>query len=70
MSSLCWSLLVCVLLVAGQAAAKRTDAKIKRASDCGDGHYACSNGQCIQEEWLCDTEDDCGNNEDEVGCRE
>ncbi|PVD27758.1 hypothetical protein C0Q70_12930 [Pomacea canaliculata] len=65
--SIFWCWLVCVLVLLGQAGAKRTGSKTKRAV-CGVGLFRCSNGQCIEEEWLCDTENDCGNNEDEVGC--
>nr|KAG5685933.1 hypothetical protein BaRGS_028659 [Batillaria attramentaria] len=49
------------------------DAKLKHKANrkravCGDLEFQCSNGQCIEQEWLCDTENDCGNNEDEIGC--
>ena len=33
-----------------------------------EGYYECATGECIEEAWLCDGEDDCSNGEDEYGC--
>lgn len=37
---------------------------------CGADEFQCKNGECIQEEWTCDTENDCFDASDEAGCRE
>jgi hypothetical protein len=33
---------------------------------CPSGTYHCSNGKCINNDFLCDGENDCGDNSDEV----
>ena len=42
------------------------------AGSCGDKEFECKNGNCIQSEWTCDSENDCGDNSDETlpECRE
>ncbi len=37
---------------------------------CTDDEYKCSNGQCIPLQYACDDYDDCGDQSDELGCRE
>lgn len=37
---------------------------------CTDDEYKCSNGQCIPLHYACDDYDDCGDQSDELGCRE
>ena len=39
---------------------------------CGANEFQCNNGNCIQEEWTCDTDNDCGDMSDErlPECRE
>lgn len=37
---------------------------------CAEDEFQCKNGECIQEEWTCDTENDCFDASDEAGCRE
>ncbi|KAL8591466.1 hypothetical protein ACOMHN_026656 [Nucella lapillus] len=66
---------ICLLLLFALVfAVLAVDAKLKRkvskkrAAACKDNQFHCSNGLCIPQMWLCDTQNDCGNNEDEVGC--
>lgn len=37
---------------------------------CTEDEYKCSNGQCIPLQYACDDYDDCGDQSDELGCRE
>lgn len=39
---------------------------------CADNEFQCKNGLCIQEEWTCDTDNDCwdGSDENLPECRE
>lgn len=30
--------------------------------------FSCANGRCLIDLWRCDTQDDCGDNSDEIGC--
>merc|ERR1711874_26931 len=39
----------------------------KRAT-CGINEFQCKDGTCIQNDWICDTEDDCGDMSDEQNC--
>ena len=32
---------------------------------CDPSNYFCHNGKCIQRQWACDADDDCGDNSDE-----
>jgi len=37
---------------------------------CSSGYRKCPNtGRCIDEDWFCDGDDDCGDMSDETGCR-
>lgn len=40
--------------------------------ECAVDQFKCSNGRCIQEEWVCDSDGDCADNSDEAtpGCSE
>lgn len=35
---------------------------------CRGTYFTCPSGRCIHQVWLCDGEDDCGDNADERGC--
>ncbi|XP_032366835.1 membrane frizzled-related protein [Etheostoma spectabile] len=35
---------------------------------CGPSQFACSTGECIQQQWLCDGWNDCSDGADEQGC--
>ena len=35
---------------------------------CYEYEFDCGNGECIETDWRCDGEDDCGNNADEATC--
>uniref|UniRef100_A0A2C9K4U4 Uncharacterized protein n=1 Tax=Biomphalaria glabrata TaxID=6526 RepID=A0A2C9K4U4_BIOGL len=40
----------------------------RQVSTCGANQHQCQNGACIQEEWVCDTQEDCTDKSDEVNC--
>jgi dystroglycan 1 len=35
---------------------------------CEPNEFACRNGKCVQKMWVCDSDDDCGDNSDEMQC--
>ena len=35
---------------------------------CHVAEYTCSNAKCIQREWVCDGDNDCGDDSDELDC--
>lgn len=37
---------------------------------CSDDEFKCSNGLCLPLQFACDDYDDCGDESDELGCRE
>jgi len=41
------------------------------ASDdtCRSDEFTCANKHCIQQMWVCDNDNDCGDNSDEKGCK-
>lgn len=39
-----------------------------RNSTCPPGFFKCNNDKCIPEKWICDKDNDCGDNSDEVSC--
>ena len=36
---------------------------------CSTNEFQCTNGRCIQRDFVCDLEDDCGDRSDERNCR-
>ncbi|GFR57428.1 low-density lipoprotein receptor-related protein [Elysia marginata] len=71
------ALLVFVALAEAKKGSKKSGVLLKREASkyrrqvvpCGANEFQCKDGRCIQMDWLCDTEDDCGDGSDEVGCR-
>merc|ERR1712154_95165 len=41
---------------------------LRQAGPCNGTDFQCKNGQCIQDDWVCDTEADCTDGSDELGC--
>jgi len=64
--------LTVLVLLLGLATAKKNKLKnarqINKRQDgaCSDVEFQCKNGDCIQSEWTCDSDDDCGDNSDET----
>ena len=38
------------------------------AEGCTESEFECDNGNCITASWECDTNNDCGDNSDELNC--
>lgn len=38
------------------------------AQHCNDGLFACRNGLCVPQRYVCDHDDDCGDRSDEINC--
>merc|ERR1712213_226726 len=41
---------------------------LRQAGPCNGTDFQCKNGQCIQNDWVCDTEADCTDGSDELDC--
>ena len=41
---------------------------LSSVSECDEEEHQCDNGNCVNERYVCDGEDDCGDNSDEVNC--
>lgn len=35
---------------------------------CEPNEFKCNNGKCVLKTWICDSDDDCGDNSDEQNC--
>lgn len=35
---------------------------------CRSDEFTCTNGKCVQQRWVCDHDNDCGDNSDELNC--
>ncbi|KAH9512557.1 hypothetical protein Btru_038785 [Bulinus truncatus] len=46
----------------------KRDSVYKRQTSCSGDQFHCTNGQCIQNDWHCDTDRDCFDGSDEAGC--
>lgn len=40
----------------------------RQAAACTAQQFQCTNMNCVESDWVCDTEDDCGDGSDEMGC--
>lgn len=41
---------------------------VSNTGDCNSGEFDCGNGKCVPLNWICDGDNDCGNDADEKGC--
>lgn len=41
----------------------------RSGNSCSPEYFSCKNALCIPQSWACDGEDDCGDNSDEVACK-
>merc|ERR1711934_1121106 len=71
----CLVLLVAVALTEAKAGKKnnknvnpKTRYYKRQIASCAAGEFACKNGQCIETDWVCDTESDCTDGSDEANC--
>ena len=37
--------------------------------ECLAGYFQCSSKKCVNAHWVCDGDNDCGDNSDETGCK-
>merc|ERR1711893_478349 len=47
---------------------QKTLRSVKRQAQCQALEFQCNDGSCIQSEWTCDTDKDCGDSTDEIDC--
>ncbi|KAI8782381.1 very low-density lipoprotein receptor [Biomphalaria glabrata] len=57
-----------VLFVVAIVVVNSLSLKKRAAATCAPGQFTCRNGVCLKNAYVCDTEDDCGDNSDEAGC--
>merc|ERR1711934_601243 len=75
MLKICLVLLVAIALTEAKAGKKHTknvNTKARyfkrQAASCAAGEFQCASGECVQSDWVCDTESDCTDGSDEAGC--
>jgi hypothetical protein len=56
------------VLCLGLTSAMATGCVIEDDDDCFSYEFDCGNGFCVDEAYVCDGVDDCGNGADEIGC--
>jgi len=59
---------ICVALPSMFSSGSDEQMQADRGHSCDNDEFTCSGGPCIPIEWRCDQDDDCPNDDDELGC--